>query len=970
MPVVPIEENKVGIASLTDAKLRPADFSGSGLDAIGSGLRAVGSAGMDLGKAIGSKPPAPRTDRGAASAKPAGKGAAAQDPAKAGASDNKRPEAEPRPAIKAAAAQQAAPPITLTPTQAANDAAVKRGYCDYVEATRPVLDPEKGAPADRQGVDPAAAARARSDQLVEAYKGIAAGLSPEQHEALHGVMPQRLAQDQALIRSQEAAAAQEAQRQQSQRVVDTSADDAVLHYGTPSFGQSMATGLRQIEEQAALGGWPPEARQAAETRFISGVHRKISESYAGGDVILGAEHLRLFGAHMTSEDRDAAWHALHGPLVQTQAVADADTPWIANAPTAPLTPQGDPALLVQRMLAITPAGPAGNEASGAGDTTDLPALVAQYGGDAAKAWAASAIGADALDALVARHGARWFGAMPKDARNQVAANMAMLGAATAPRRAPTPAERARLAGDIEDQPWSDERKRNAYAELNTRIGLEAKRVKQAQDDAWEKGNAAADQLGAGFISINQLPPAVRIGLAPEALAALMLRADRNVHPVTVPAHGDVAMGLNRMAANDPEAFAKQDLRLYRDQMPPAEYDALDRVQKAWGGYPPGAHGITQQRAVEKIAANGLNLDPPVDPGDAGDDTPADVRLVAPDAADGRDDERSRWDQAVSALEKSGAPQVEAGEDADGPRVVAASANDGAASGGAGQAALNAADRAKRHEQISRKLANDLGIPFEENPPAGPVPVQKPPASRAAAAKPSASGTASKGTSASPAGSVVAPSARSGAAIKRAWPVPYPSPAVHLPAGRSDYLPRRNDVGPNQGHLYADGRYSPEGKYRHGRPHHGDDLPGVIGDPVGSAADGVVFKTGTQHEKVWARDPKTRQRLLKKDKNGKLVPYKVPGPKMAGWGNWIQVRHADGYITRYAHLKTKPNLIDGTAVRLGQQIGVLGTTGNAWNQGSHVHFEVQDVNGKHYDPGEWIAGRLPPAPARRKIARTH
>ncbi|GAA0335321.1 hypothetical protein GCM10009087_52130 [Sphingomonas oligophenolica] len=429
MPVVPIEENKVGIASLTDAKLRPADLSGSGLDAIGSGLRAVGSAGMDLGKAVGSKPPAARTDRGAASAKPAEKGAAAQDPAKAGASDNKPPEAEPRPAIRAAAAQQAAPPLTLTPTQAANDAAVKRGYCDYVEATRPVLDPEKGAPADRQGVDPAAATRARSDQLIEAYQGIAAGLSPEQHEALHGVMPQRLAQDQALIRRQEAAAAQEAQRQQSQRVVDTSADDAVLHYGTPAFGQSMATGLRQIEEQAA------------ETRFISGVHRKISESYAGGDVILGAEHLRLFGAHMTSEDRDAAWQALSGPLIQTQAVADADTPGIANAPTAPLTPQGDPAMLVQRMLAITPAKPAGNDASGAGDTTDLPALVAQYGGDAAKAWAASAIGTDALDALVAQHGARWFGALPKDARNQVAANMAMLGAATSPRRAPTPAER-------------------------------------------------------------------------------------------------------------------------------------------------------------------------------------------------------------------------------------------------------------------------------------------------------------------------------------------------------------------------------------------------------------------------------------------------------------------------------------------------------------------------------------------------
>ncbi|MEN2791549.1 hypothetical protein ABC974_18080 [Sphingomonas oligophenolica] len=61
-----------------------------------------------------------------------------------------------------------------------------------------------------------------------------------------------------------------------------------------------------------------------------------------------------------------------------------------------------------------------------------------------------------------------------------------------------------------------------------------------------------------------------------------------------------------MAASDPEGFAKQDLRLYRDQMPPAEYDALDRAQKAWGAYPPGAHGVTQQRALEKVRASGLD----------------------------------------------------------------------------------------------------------------------------------------------------------------------------------------------------------------------------------------------------------------------------------------------------------------------------------------------------------------------------
>lgn len=48
MPVVPIEQNRVGIASVTDAKLRAPDMSGTGLEVIGAGLQQVGKAGSDL----------------------------------------------------------------------------------------------------------------------------------------------------------------------------------------------------------------------------------------------------------------------------------------------------------------------------------------------------------------------------------------------------------------------------------------------------------------------------------------------------------------------------------------------------------------------------------------------------------------------------------------------------------------------------------------------------------------------------------------------------------------------------------------------------------------------------------------------------------------------------------------------------------------------------------------------------------
>ena len=95
----------------------------------------------------------------------------------------------------------------------------------------------------------------------------------------------------------------------------------------------------------------------------------------------------------------------------------------------------------------------------------------------------------------------------------------------------------------------------------------------------------ADQLGAGFISLNQLPPAVRRDLGDDALAALTLRADRNVHPVTVAPQGDVAMALNRMAVSDPEAFA-EDLRLYRDRVSPAEMATrwTGRRRRGWASF--------------------------------------------------------------------------------------------------------------------------------------------------------------------------------------------------------------------------------------------------------------------------------------------------------------------------------------------------------------------------------------------------
>jgi murein DD-endopeptidase MepM/ murein hydrolase activator NlpD len=77
---------------------------------------------------------------------------------------------------------------------------------------------------------------------------------------------------------------------------------------------------------------------------------------------------------------------------------------------------------------------------------------------------------------------------------------------------------------------------------------------------------------------------------------------------------------------------------------------------------------------------------------------------------------------------------------------------------------------------------------------------------------------------------------------------------------------------------------------------------------------------------------------------------------AGWdkdyGKLIEVRHSDGYRSRYAHnseILVKP----GEVVMKGQKIAKVGATGRA--SGTHLHLEVL-ANGQLVDPRQYIGTR--------------
>lgn len=95
-----------------------------------------------------------------------------------------------------------------------------------------------------------------------------------------------------------------------------------------------------------------------------------------------------------------------------------------------------------------------------------------------------------------------------------------------------------------------------------------------------------------------------------------------------------------------------------------------------------------------------------------------------------------------------------------------------------------------------------------------------------------------------------------------------------------------------------------------RPHLGIDYAAPVGTPVETIADGVVTFVG------WK----------------------------GGFGNYIEVKHANSFVTTYGHLKSF-NVKKGEKVKQGKVIGYVGSTG--LSTGPHLDFRISE-HGKFQD----------------------
>ena len=98
-----------------------------------------------------------------------------------------------------------------------------------------------------------------------------------------------------------------------------------------------------------------------------------------------------------------------------------------------------------------------------------------------------------------------------------------------------------------------------------------------------------------------------------------------------------------------------------------------------------------------------------------------------------------------------------------------------------------------------------------------------------------------------------------------------------------------------------------------RAHQGMDYAAARGTPVRALGDGVVIFAG------WK----------------------------GGYGRVLEIRHRNGFVTRYGHLNGfATGIRRGATVSISRTVAFVGTTG--LSTAPHLHFEVL-VNGKHRDP---------------------
>lgn len=94
-------------------------------------------------------------------------------------------------------------------------------------------------------------------------------------------------------------------------------------------------------------------------------------------------------------------------------------------------------------------------------------------------------------------------------------------------------------------------------------------------------------------------------------------------------------------------------------------------------------------------------------------------------------------------------------------------------------------------------------------------------------------------------------------------------------------------------------------------------------------------------------------------NGIVVDVRTDcqGFEQNSYGNYVLLRHNNGYCTMYAHLAYGfVEVSMGQTVKKGQVLGYMDNTGTSY--GGHLHWEVRTPSGECIDPEPYLNAELP------------
>lgn len=504
----------------------------------------------------------------------------------------------------------------------------------------------------QQGLN-AQAARTNAEQDLRRLRDdvLAKTGTKQMRDMLRATLDQRVTLMQGEFLSHESAELLRANDSSSLGRIAMSGEEAVSTTDPILRRKSIDTGIGEIDERARRLGWTSDFAATERLKFESGIHRAHLEDLITADDVDGAlGYLTSNAGRITSGDELSIRKALRDPLQTRETNRDVSrvfgipAPASTEAPEAPVVGRatlfrtivniesrgkqfgrdGKPLISSAGAVGIAQVMPAtGPEAARlAGVTWDETRFrtdaaynsklgEAYYNkqlrdfGDPVLAAAAYNAGPGRIRQALAK-GGDWTQHIPAETRDYVRKFRSGVPAEVNIQQEPERHDLNELLGRVDvlaqTEGWTPERTDRAKQMVERRASRDEALLARSEADAQRRAYDVIDNLpGNRLTSMNQLPPDVRARLTSSARMQLEADIKTNTAPT---ANGSAIITLHQLAILKPEDFARTELRAYRNQMTPAEYDDLARLQARIVAKPNAPEVVSHSRVWQMINFHG------------------------------------------------------------------------------------------------------------------------------------------------------------------------------------------------------------------------------------------------------------------------------------------------------------------------------------------------------------------------------